>query len=166
MAHFLARHPLTRPRQELADLARLEWARLEVFAAPHVPVLGERDGVERLAGAELRLTPACRLVFVWHSIDALWSAVDRDQPMPSAERRPETMLVWRREYQVLHRVLSHDEAAGLRLVQSGAHLDEVCGVLAQSGEDISAAAEKVFGVMRQWIADQVLCVSSGNKETR
>jgi hypothetical protein len=164
MSQFLTTHPLTCARPELADLARLEWARLEVFGASNVTVLNECDFASRaqqgLACAELRLVPACRLVFVWHSVNALWSAIDRDQAVPSVAPRAETMLVWRREFQVRHRVLPHDEAAGLRLLQSGARLSAVCGALAQSGEDIDAAATRAFRVLRQWITDQLLCAGS------
>ena len=170
MPQFLGAHPLTRTHPELADLALLEWTRIEVFGAPNVPVLSEGDLASRppedLAATELRLTPACSLAFVWHSVDAVWSAIDRDQPMPSVESRAETILVWRRELQVRHRALPNDEAAGLRLVQSGARLGDVCGALAQSGEDITTAAARAFDVLRQWIADQLLCAGAASRIMR
>jgi hypothetical protein len=167
MPQFLGTHPQTRTHPELADLALLEWTRIEVFGAPDVPILSEVDLASRppedLAATELRLTPACRLAFVWHPVDAVWSALDRDEPVPSVEPRAETILVWRREYQVRHRVLAHGEAAALRLMQSGARLGDVCGALAQSGEDIDAAAARAFGVLRQWIADQLLCAAGSSR---
>jgi hypothetical protein len=160
MPSFLATHALTRGRPELADLALLERTQLDVFGAPAVAVLTEGDLASRtpedLGGVELRFVPACALVFVWHSVGALWSAIDRDEPMPPVVPRAETMLVWRREFQVRHRVLPDDEAAALRLVQAGARLAEVCGAFARKGEDISAAAERTFAVLRQWIADRLL----------
>jgi hypothetical protein len=160
MSQFLTTHPLTRARPALADLARLEWTRIEVFGASNVTLLTERDLASRapedLACTELRLVPACKLAFVWHSVDALWSAIDRDEAIPTVVPRAETMLVWRREFQVRHRVLPHDEAAGLRLLQSGARLSEVCGALARNGEDVDDAAARAFRVLRQWIADQLL----------
>jgi hypothetical protein len=39
----------------------------------------------------------------------------------------------------------------------------VCGALARNGEDVDDAAARAFRVLRQWIADQLLCGGSAGR---
>jgi hypothetical protein len=73
---FLAAHTLGREAECLVDLARLEWARADLFDAADAPLL-TRDTLSRLSPEEaadlrLRLVPAFRLLRLDHDTPRLW----------------------------------------------------------------------------------------------
>jgi hypothetical protein len=161
MPSFLRLHPLTRNRSDLADLALLEWARVESFAEADAPLLTEEllASLPAIAWPHLRLrtTPSCRLLELEHRVDTAWSAADRGLPGPPAEREPATLLVWRRDWVVRHRVLSTEEARAFRRLAAGAAFAEVCEAFEDEGGDQEDAAMRALHALRQWIIDQVLC---------
>ncbi|HEV8121716.1 MAG TPA: DNA-binding domain-containing protein, partial [Candidatus Polarisedimenticolia bacterium] len=73
---FLEAHALGSEAECLVDLARLEWARADLFDAADAPLL-TRDLLARLseeqaAGLRLRLVPAFRLLRLDHDAPRLW----------------------------------------------------------------------------------------------
>jgi hypothetical protein len=96
---FLAR---SNPDQDgIVDLARLEWARSEVFLeAERAPI----DADEFARTLQIHLIPALRLVG--------------------------RTAVWRRGFEVQETELSAIEARALELALSGAAFEEVCGAFA------------------------------------
>ncbi|HYV19607.1 MAG TPA: DNA-binding domain-containing protein [Verrucomicrobiae bacterium] len=95
---FFAGHALARESACLADLARLEWTRADLFDAADCRALG-RDDVASLAGAHggdlpLRTVPAFRLLRLDHDAPALWRELrDREQSesgtAPSSDETPD-----------------------------------------------------------------------------
>ncbi len=80
LPHFMTTHPLLGEFPHLADLARLEWARADVFDAPDVRPLS-RDTLARLpqdrAGdAKFTLIPAFALLRFDHEVVGLWRRLD------------------------------------------------------------------------------------------
>ena len=77
---FIAKHPLNDGFPFLADLARLEWARIETFdEADAEPVTRERIAglsPETIESQRLRLVPACRLLELDWSVAPLWRALE------------------------------------------------------------------------------------------
>src|SRR2546427_6051753 len=80
LPRFIATHPLLEAFPYLADLARLEWARADVFDAPDVQPLS-RDVLARLpqdrAGdARFTLIPAFALLRFDHQVVSFWRKLD------------------------------------------------------------------------------------------
>src|SRR5882762_3668806 len=82
-------------RRDLSDLARLEWARGEVFEAAMAESLSPerfatlaQDAVA-FARYPIRLIPALRLLELEHQIDPLWEGSAR-----AAEPQPTRIVVW------------------------------------------------------------------------
>jgi len=159
LAGFIATHPLSREFPFLADLARLEWARIESFddenAEPiprdRIARLGE-DGIGRL---RLGLVPACRLLEVEYAVAPLWLAIERgnapradlgnnteaavasegfEEIPPVRITKPDRaagfIRVWRHGFRVFHRTMRSDEHACLvRLRDAGGTLPEVGDII-------------------------------------
>jgi hypothetical protein len=159
----------------LADLARLEWARLDVFDAADAATLT----MERLrtlppddfAGLPLALVPACRRVPVRFAVDELWQALGDESELPAPARSPRTLLVWRAGGDVLHRALDPTEAEALVLVQApqrlqaaldkveGVSFGHVCDWLVERSpneNDENRAAQAAFQLLAQWATDGIL----------
>ena len=79
---FLAEHPLERESPGLADLARLEWARADLFDDADAVVLTRAAlaGLPQDAAGELMLTlvPAFRLLNLEHDAVSVWRALGGD----------------------------------------------------------------------------------------
>jgi len=148
-------------RGDLAELAELEWARIEVFDAAHAALL-RPAALESLSPADwpelaLRLVPAVRLVERAHGIEDVWRACNERRALPPPRLAPGTTLVWRRGFVSRHRALPEDEARALRLLVPGASFADLCGVLAE-GLEQAAAARRAAALLRQWLVDELLSV--------
>lgn len=171
-ADFLAGHRLGVARRDLADLARLEWARIEMFdAADAAPLTRERATA---AGMDLTLAliPAATILSLRHNVAPLWRALEdagaagthgshsaavvaeeeefvAPALVPPAEERPLDLLVWRRAYRVAHRSIEPAEKACLEaLAAGGLGLPALCELLLErrrgeaAGDEDGAAATR------------------------
>ena len=159
LAGFIAAHPLSREYPFLADLARLEWARVEAFddedAEPIARLRVAGLAQERIARLRLGLVPASRLLALEHAVAPLWlelarsgeataagghdseAAVDTGhfEEIPPARvavprREASWFRVWRHGFKVYHRGVRADEHACLVLLRdAGATLPEIGDVI-------------------------------------
>jgi hypothetical protein len=159
-----ARHPA------LADLARLEWARTDVFdAADQAPLA---IGVlrawppDRFTELPLRLVGAHRRLDLGHPVAALWDAIGPAGTEPtdddlklvaaaSSAARAESLLVWRQGVAVFHRATDSAERAALDAMAAGTTFGLVCEALAgdRAAED---AAAQAFAWLSTWGADELM----------
>jgi hypothetical protein len=152
-ADFLAGEAL--PRPYLADLARLEWARGEVFDAPDPEPLRLAD-LARLAPADwpaLRLRPiaACRTVEAAWPVHTLWA----DGADPDLPPGPTVLRVWREGWSVSHAAMGRVEALAFHAVARGEPFARVCAALGGAA-DTEAAAREVGSVLMRWLEDGCL----------
>ena len=80
LPQFVASHPLAGGFPWLADLARLDWARADLFDAPDAPPLS-RDALaalpqERAGEARFTMVPAFALLRFDHEVVRYWRALD------------------------------------------------------------------------------------------
>jgi len=178
-AAYVAEHPSTHPSLRflgqgfsawmedddatLAGLARLEWARCEVFDQLDQPVLTLADlrtwPAERFGEMSLALVAAHRLIEAPRGTAALWDAIGADEPLPlradPCSQGHETLLVWREGIAVFHRVVEEAEASALETVSRGARFAVICeGLLARLPEE--AAVTQAFGWLSTWVTDQLI----------
>jgi hypothetical protein len=161
---YLARHPSTEPSVRhlggafaaflvgaepawLADLARLEWARLDVFDAPDATplTLDELRGVPAEAWPELRLAsvPAlARLGAEW-PVHELWS--DPSRPVVAART---ALRVWRDGFLVYQAPMDAAEDAALGHLLAGDPFAALCETV---GDPAEAAS-----LLLRWIADGIV----------
>lgn len=155
---FLAAHALAAERPWLAELARLERARLEVFdgpdAAPLTIATLRAVAPERFGALRLSLVPAHRRLENRFTISETWRADAPEAAPPRAA--PETLIVWRRDADVFHRAVDADEARWLpRLAADGAPFEALCAALAETRSDADAAA-RAFELVARWVGEGLL----------
>lgn len=137
----------------LADLARIERARLEVFDGEDATPLARADVAALDPAAfpalRLRLVPSSHVVAITTNADELWTALEagREKPAPASTTR--TVLVWRREYTVIHRTLDDDEARAAHALANGVTFGDVCELL-------DAPPERAFELLVRWLDAQCL----------
>jgi Putative DNA-binding domain len=176
---WLARRPAAEARHPaLADLARLEWARTDVFdAAAQAPLT--IDAVRawpaaRFAELPLRLIGAQRRLTLAHPVAALWDAIGPSSAAPTAEpaladaatdaagARDESLLVWRQGIAVFHRAIDGAERGALDAIAAGTTFGLVCEALARDrpAEEAATAATQAFVWLSTWSSDELLAVDA------
>jgi hypothetical protein len=142
----------------LADLARLEWARVEVFDALDPDPLRLADLATVAPGdwAALRLRPiaACRVVEASWPVHEIWAAADDENASPVDPRpAPATLRVWREEWSVSHAAMGAVEVQAFRALQRGEPFGALCCAV---DLPLEAAAREVGGLLLRWLEDGVL----------
>ena len=152
-AHLAALYPQD---AEVAELAALEWALSETFAAPDAPLLGPADLAEvDWDTASLRLIPAARLLPMASNAPAIWSALEAGDTPPAPAPTPHLLLVWRRDFLCHWREADPDEAALLPSLHKGLPFAEVCEQLAAAhGEQAGIAA--AGALLARWASEGLL----------
>jgi hypothetical protein len=173
---YVARHPSTHPSVRwlgarfadflagevdvppfLADLARLEWARREVFDAPDAEPLRlddlRRVSPEDWAGLRFRPIPACCVLACEWPAHELWAAAGSDAP--GLAPAPTVIRVWREGWSVSHAAMAGPEQTAFRLLERGEPFATICEALADS-LDSQAAIHEVGGLLLRWIEDGIL----------
>jgi hypothetical protein len=143
-------------------LARLEWARADVFDLADDPALTmpalRTWPAERFGELPLRLVTAHRLLTVGGGAARLWDALGAsapsEGPWPLADDT-ESVVVWREGVAVYHRVVDADERAALELAAVGTTFGVICEALAgtHGAED---AVARAFSWLSTWAADGLL----------
>ena len=193
---YLTRHPSTHPSvrhvgrrfadwiageatvaPHLADLARLEWARVEVFDAADAEPLRLAD-LESLPPHEwpalhLRLIPACLVLESAWPVHEIWASADpeahADAPADdgasadkAAERAPEAwtreptvVRVWREGFSVSHAAMGPDEQRAFRVLARGEAFAEICAAI-EDGLDADTAARQVGAILLRWLEDGLI----------
>jgi hypothetical protein len=147
----------------LADLARLEWARLAVFDAPDAEPLDVR-ALRRLppdAWASLRLTlvPAVKFLRVAWPVHRIWEAAESGAPSTDWQPEETWLRVWRQDDQVYQASMDLAERTALAHVQAGDEFADVCDGLA-AVVAAGTAAETAGALVLRWIEDGALMVGA------
>ena len=135
----------------LADLARLEWTRLQVFDAPDATPLTAAE-LRRVAAAEwpdLRFTlvPACaRLVTAW-PVHRLWA-----DPTTALAPARSVLRVWREGFIVFHAAMDTVEEQAFDRLVAGEAFAAIC----EGFDDPAAAA----ALLLRWVEDGIIAGAS------
>jgi hypothetical protein len=148
---------------DLAGLASLEWARVDVFDLADEPTLSlaalRSWPTETFGELPLRLIAAHRLVKVPVGTLRLWDTLGAEvvygRDGAPDDAGSQTLVVWRDGTLVYHRPVTEAERAALELAASGTRFGVVCeSLLATLDEE--AAVGQAFGWMSTWLADGLL----------
>jgi hypothetical protein len=166
---FLETHELGRQFPALVDLARLEWARVDVFDETDAALLSRESLLEQGAAAPgtaaFALVPSARLLRLDASVLPLWKHLHEGhtgEGTALAQTRGETggVLVWRKGFAVFHRSLPSDEESCLRALAAGDTTLAQLGELLLGAQPPHArserAAERLATLLDLWSRDELL----------
>ena len=164
---FVSGHALGSELSCLGDLARLEWARVDVFDESDVAPLTR----ENLLAAEfgdpearsLGLVPASRLLGLDRSVLPCWKQLDELEEVPSemdAAGDVGVVLVWRKGFAIWHRSVEPDEARCLDALADGTatlpRLGELLLDARPEGSDPERCAERLAMLLQGWLAEELI----------
>jgi len=144
----------------LADLAELEWARVEVFDAPDA----ECASIDDLAtippddwpALRFSTIPAIQTLRVQYPAHQLWSD-SQSVEVPAAET---SLRIWRKnDFLVLHAPMDERESAALPKMISGETFAAICETFADLPE--MDAAREATGLLARWIEDGIVARIGG-----
>ena len=148
---FLATHAIGVARPWLADLARLERARVDAFDAPDATPVVATDlraiPPDDWADLRLEVIPALDVVESAWPVHEVWTA-----PASEPEARAATVRVWRHDFTVFHTAIDPLERAAFAAVRNGRAFEEVCEVVAEHVDPETAPAE-AGALLARWIED-------------
>ncbi len=158
-AAFLDEARLDRAPGFLADLARLEWARLAVFDAPDAPLL-DIDALRRIPAEEwttlrLRLVPAVSTLDASWPVHEIWQAVAMTSPLGEIEPSTTYLRVWRQRDQVFQAPMDDSERIAFAALAAGGTFADVCERVA-SVASAEKAATTAGSLVLRWLEDGVL----------
>lgn len=180
-AGFLTSHELCRTYPYLADLARLEWARIEMFDATDAEVLTREEAAVAGPDLHLALVPAATILPLEWNVAPVWRYLEHEEShddgggsnsaavtgdtqeeftAPLSVERPEEqktpILVWRQGFAVYHRTLPPTESPCLdAALRDGISLTDLCEILMGREEDLDAEAamQTLAGLLGRWLKD-------------
>ena len=158
-AEFLARDAEVRTCPFLPDLARLEWARIEMFDAPDAEPLrvAQMQAIPPAdwPGLTFELTAAVRLLHSAWPVHEIWAAAgDRGlcEPMRPAETH---LRVWRDGFTVYQASMDPIERLALERVLAGESLAAACETL-ERVMDAEDAPHEAAKLLLRWTEDGIL----------
>ncbi len=164
---------------EVAELAWLEWAMLELATAPDTAPMTPQDFAaasasfddEDWGGLRLTFQPRAAVRVVAHDLTAMWKALAAEgaaRPDPRLAE-PQTCLVWREGERPTFILLEADHAAVFDAMQSGATYGELIGLLIgppvgspvgddaePSPEIFQNAAMRAGAMLGRWLSEGVV----------
>jgi hypothetical protein len=165
LPRFIESYPALSDRPWLAELARLEWTRVDVFDGPDSPVWTFEDlrslPPDRFAELPLTAVPTHRLVTGAYAVEEVWRRIERGEPGGSPGPGPGPLLVWRKHTEVLHRRPAQLEAELIAELAGGTQFGLVCDRLG-AGRSLEEAAGLAFQLLATW-AEQGLLVRPTNE---
>ncbi|MDY7096689.1 MAG: DNA-binding domain-containing protein [Pseudomonadota bacterium] len=154
---------------EVAELAWLEWAMLDIGGAADVTPLSPEDFGDASAGfgdqdwMRLAITfqprSACRSVA--NDLSDMWQALSQDDAAVEAKRfeAPQGCIVWREGERPTFQIVQSDHARGFSAIQAGARYGELIALLAgeePTPEAIQRAAQSAGAMLGQWLGDGLI----------
>lgn len=148
---FIVDHAESSRIPGLVELAAIDWAMVRALDVPQPPPLAAATLASLPPDAwptmQLHAMPSVALSPCRYDFAALWAAHPDAPPPASPTLAPSHVLVWRRDHDVLHRVIVDAEADALALVVAGTAFATLC-----EHHD----AETVVGWLMRWTNEGLL----------
>jgi hypothetical protein len=159
LADFLTRRPLAVGRPWLVELARLERTRIELFDGPDAEPLTLDElrtrAPEEFVSLPLPLVPSLAFLEVTHAVDDAWRAAEHEQPVEAPAAGARTLLVWRQDVTIYHRVLEPLERQALLRARDGTTFGVVCDLVSES-MPVEDAGPAAFQLLARWVGDGII----------
>jgi hypothetical protein len=153
---------------EVAELAWLEWAMMELATAPDSTPLTAQDfasasvefGEDAWAGLRLGFQPRMQVRQVVHDLESIWRALP-DKPDQIVLAEPCSCIASREGERPTFTLLEADHAPAIAAMQQGASYGELIGVLIgdtedPSPDDIQNAAMRAGAMLGAWLGEGLI----------
>lgn len=107
---------------------------------------------EKFAEARLEFIPALQVAWLTHDVRSLWRAIEAGEALPEVEPGKTPLLVWRKEHEVFHDALEHDEAMAIEALQQGGTIGAACEAFAERPDPAVAA----FTAIGSWFSESMV----------
>jgi len=158
-AEFVSTHPVAKTLPYLEDLARLEYARVDVFDAPDTEPLRLEDlqtiPAEAWATLRLQLIPALLMLTCEWPVQTIWKNEQFTQS-DDIEPAATVLRVWRHECIVYQASMDVVEQAALAGIRAGEPFAALCTKLEQFVNAPEEASTLIGSVLLRWIEDGIL----------
>lgn len=143
------------------DLARLERALADAFDAADAPI-STAQRLHQIDPAHwpnlvFSFHPSANLLVLSHGTAALYKSLTegRESAPASPPYSDEAVLVWRREYETLHRIVDSDERLALTEAMGAKTFADICSLLSfrHNGDDVSLL---IGGLLSGWFSDGLI----------
>lgn len=139
----------------LADLAELEWARIEVFDAPDTEcaTIGDLVCLPPEAWPTLRFStiPALQTLRAQYPVHQVWRGEESLDVLAAGT----SLRVWRAsDGRILHAPMGERESAALQNMRSGEPFAAICETFADLPEMV--AAQEATALLARWIEDGII----------
>lgn len=162
LPEFLRDAPGYAARPVLAEMARFEWSKGEVFDAPDAEPLPIATiaavAPESWPHMHLQPHPALRRLDLRWNVPAICLAYEARQAVPKHRARAQHLpwLLWRDEaLNIRWRPLGADEAAAIDALCAGGSFGQICELLCQWVEPEQAAMHAA-GLLKRWVVDRLI----------
>jgi hypothetical protein len=161
---YVAHHPILERFPYASDVARVEWAMVAAIDGPDDPVLTvealRNVPVQHWPRLRFELTRTTRILSSRWDVAAIWRArkdgVEADDAPKEMATTDRSLLVYRKELDVFHRLLPPGEASALTALARGETFAEACAeALRQRGGAVSA--DDVARGLIAWVASTLIC---------
>lgn len=153
---------------EVAELAWLEWAMLDLATAPDCAPLAPQDfahasaefGEDDWAGLRLGFQPRLQVRVVVHDLEAIWRALP-EKPEGFCLDEPRACIASREGERPTFTLLEADHAHAITAMQQGASYGELIGVLLGGNsdpgpDDIQNAAMRAGAMLGAWLGEGLI----------
>jgi hypothetical protein len=156
-AAYVETLPVTESLPYLADIARLEYARIRAYHAVDADIWNRftHDDVAALLPQPLAPHPSLTTIRSAHPIDLIWQAHQPAKCEDVTDWSPHFVLVYRTGDIVVHEVLDGFAASCFELVLNGQAVDSILASF-----DEPAMASRALQYILKWLLAEVLIVSS------
>lgn len=154
---------------EVAELAWLESAMLELASAPDCSALTPQDFAEASAGfgdaewlgLSVKFQPRSKARLVGHDMTDLWKSLDEDGAPANliAFAQEQGCVVWREGERPTFVMIDGDTARAFTAMQEGAHYGDLITLLAGDQPDdaaIAGAAQRAGGMLGVWLSEGMI----------
>lgn len=150
-----------RTNRGACDLARFERALADAFDAADAPT-STAQTLHQIDAAQwpnvvLSFHPSANLLTLRRGTATLYEclAEGRESTPAFPSYGEETVLIWRREFEILHRIVDSDERLALTEAMSAQTFADVCSLLSfrHNGDDVSVL---IGGFLSNWFADGLI----------
>ena len=141
------------------DLAKFEWALIDVFDGSRVRVLSREEllalGERKIQKQKLKSIQTLRVIKSLWPLDEIFLNPTDVQNIRSNKHH--YFLIWRQGLKVLYRKSDSLEFQFLNLLSQGTSIEKLCHQI-KTRQPMTKSAQQVFEYLNKWLAEEILWI--------